>query len=164
MKINLGCRNNLLKDYINVDIQEMMIKTDCPFLCANALDIDRHFKANSVDEVVSEHFFEHLTHAEITNLLYKIFVILKPGGTIKITVPDFKGILEVYEKKHQNGDFTDVDILHIKVFDVPEEGLHKTVWYDYIGEFYLIREGLFTMYGIEKPSPFEICFTAIVNK
>lgn len=161
MKINLGCGNRLLEGYINIDIYAPSHKTKEQFLQADALEIDSYFLADSVDEVYSSHFFEHLTHFEVTDLLYRIFNILKPGGKLIIRVPDFIGLITDYAKRQSKGDFSDTDILHLKVFSTEKETLHKTVWYKEIGQYYLVREGLFDVMSARWPSLGEIEFTAV---
>ncbi len=167
MKINLGCRNRILHGYANIDLfvpkfnwEDSIQDEETSFYKINAMDIDQHFEAGTIDEIVATHFFEHLTHEQITTLLYKLWCLLKPRGELIITTPDFYNIINSYKSKHEAGNFSDVDILHIKVFDTKEESFHKTVWYKEIGEYYLEREGLFHVEGIERPSPIEIKFIA----
>jgi predicted SAM-dependent methyltransferase len=170
MKLNLGCRNNILERYVNVDFDELHFRVENPvqtkeeqdtlFLCADIMDIDLYFKAGTIEEIVANHFFEHLTHEQITKLLYKLWCLLMPGGMLKITTPDFYQLLCSYKEKHEKGDFSDVDILHIKVFDTEEESFHKTVWYYEIGKYYLEREGFFKVEDTTKPSRIEISFVA----
>jgi predicted SAM-dependent methyltransferase len=170
MKINLGCRNNILEGYVNVDFNELHFEVgnrfqskeqpETIFLCANIMDIDLYFKAGSVTEIVANHFFEHLTHEQITKLLYKLWNLLTPGGMLKITTPDFYWLIRHYKEKHQREDFSDVDILNIKMFDTQEETFHKSVWYEEIGKYYIEREKFFCVLTINWPSPIEITFIA----
>ncbi len=44
---------------------------------------------NSVERILSEHFFEKLTVEEIEDLLAESFRILKPGSMLRIAVPDY---------------------------------------------------------------------------
>jgi len=161
MKINLGCGNKLLPEYINIDcnpLQQEKRETNAEFMCANALNIDRYFLANSVEDVLAEHFMEHLTHFEVTDILYRIWTILKPGGFLTIVVPDFEKIINNYKQRQLIGDFSDADIIHLKVFSTEKETLHRTVWYEEIGRWYLQREKLFSVVELFIPSPIEICF------
>jgi predicted SAM-dependent methyltransferase len=172
MKINLGCRNNIMKGYINMDIEELLFEIgsdprrnmleidETEFLHGDAMNIDKYFRTGSVSEVIANHFFEHLTHEQVTILLYKIWCILEPGGLLKITTPDFYGLIKKYKRLHESKDFSDVDILHIKVFDTKEETYHKTVWYEDIGKYYLEREHFFEVTEIRHPSDIEVSFIA----
>ena len=105
---------------------------------------ERFLMVEGVDEIVSRHLFEHLTHEQITILLLKLWRILKPGGKLEITVPNFQQILFYYEKQFRKNDFSNLDILHSRIFGIGEEGLHKTIWSEKIGIFYLVREDFFT--------------------
>jgi len=155
LKLNLGCRNEILEDYINIDIDKLNIydKNDQikpVVIQMNAMDIDRYFIVGSVDKIIARHFFEHLSHEEITILLYKIWSILKTNGELYIAVPDFQRILEHYVAEHKMQNFANVDVLHSRLFGIADESLHKTVWTSEIGVFYLTRENFFVLDSIEK--------------
>lgn len=160
LKLNIGSRNNFREGYLNIDFSDLLFEDDS-YRKMDVMDIDLHFKARTVDEIYTAHFMEHLTDFQITNLMYKFWCLLKKGGKLIIITPDFYNLLMHYKKKHQDGDFTDVDILHIKVFDVEEETNHKTVWYEEIGRYYLERENYFAIEKISWPSTIEIKFEAI---
>jgi len=169
MKIlNLGSRNTLMKDAINIDSYDMEFIPSEKFINANVLDIDRFFESGSVDRIYSHHLFEHLTHQQIGNLLYKCWNILRSDGMIEITVPDFYELLMAYKKLHELGRFDTLDVMNIKFFDVAEETTHKSIWYKEIGVYYLEREGFFKTIDVQHtgvgdsqcPSDIQITFTA----
>ncbi|MFH1997540.1 MAG: hypothetical protein ABII94_02505 [Patescibacteria group bacterium] len=54
------------------------------------------FSNNSITEIHSEHFFEHLTIEEIKFCLKECFRILKIGGEISFGVPDFERACKTY--------------------------------------------------------------------
>lgn len=56
--------------------------------CAKPLSREK-FPNNSVDIVFSEMMVEHLTPHHAWNFLDECFRIIKPGGRIRITIPDF---------------------------------------------------------------------------
>ncbi len=47
------------------------------------------FGDNSVDRILSEMCCEHVTHQQAWSFLVECHRILKPGGLIRITIPDF---------------------------------------------------------------------------
>lgn len=53
---------------------------------------DRHwtsyFKPNSLDAILAEHVWEHLTHEESMTSALHCFKYLKPGGYLRVAVPD----------------------------------------------------------------------------
>jgi len=83
-RLNLGCGNNRLGGFINVDKSP---------LCAPdlVLDIDGPlhgpwpWEPNSIDEIVAHHILEHIQCFEwVTKSIYRV---LKVGGTVDIRVP-----------------------------------------------------------------------------
>ena len=162
-KLNLGCGNKLLPDYINIDLMVLPEEEykGHNFIEADVQELPSLFAAESVDEVRAEHLFEHLTHAEITTLLFKIWSVLKPGGRLIIITPDFIKLLDELANRTSRGDFSTLDITCLKLFSTPDETLHRSIWYDEVGEWYLSREDLFTVDRITRPSKIEIQFEAI---
>lgn len=56
--------------------------------CCHALHIKKFISDNSVDNIFSRHFFEHLTFNEGKELLNIWYKILKQEGTIRIILPN----------------------------------------------------------------------------
>lgn len=46
------------------------------------------FKPQSIDRILAEHVFEHLEESECTIALRECYRYLKPGGLLRIAVPD----------------------------------------------------------------------------
>lgn len=55
------------------------------------------FKGNSVDLIYVSHCLEHLEIVEVPKALAEWFRVLKPGGLLRIAVPDFDAIMRMYE-------------------------------------------------------------------
>jgi predicted SAM-dependent methyltransferase len=51
-------------------------------------DWARHFPPNSLDAMLAEHVWEHLTADEAHSAVKTCFTYLKPGGYLRIAVPD----------------------------------------------------------------------------
>jgi SAM-dependent methyltransferase len=51
---------------------------------------------NTVDFIYSSHFFEHLFKDDAANLLKACAQALKPGGTIRISIPDLAYAVSLY--------------------------------------------------------------------
>jgi predicted SAM-dependent methyltransferase len=51
-------------------------------------DWERHFPPNSLDAMLAEHVWEHLTADEAHTAVKTCFTYLKPGGYLRIAVPD----------------------------------------------------------------------------
>lgn len=52
---------------------------------------------NSVEEIYASHVLEHISHQRRSVALAEWFRVLRPGGRVRISVPDFKKIVEVYQ-------------------------------------------------------------------
>jgi predicted SAM-dependent methyltransferase len=160
-KLNLGSGWRLLEDYINIDFLDLHFQPNAPYIKMDVFDLPLYFGSDSVDEVYASHFFEHLTHTQVLDLMYKIWDVLKPGGKLIIITPDFLETIKLYrDKQLSDGDFNDVDLLHTKIFNIEEETLHKSVWYDAIGKYYLTRENFYRVDEVSRPSNEEIKFVA----
>lgn len=53
----------------------------------------------SVDYVYCSHFLEHLYRHEVVQLLKECARVLKPGGMIRVVVPDLDRLIEMYLRK-----------------------------------------------------------------
>jgi len=60
-------------------------------------DLPLPFDDLSIKGVYSSHCLEHLTASEVVKLLQESYRILKPGGIIRITVPDMDKMFDFYE-------------------------------------------------------------------
>ena len=56
---------------------------------------------NSLKGIFCEHTLEHLTYTKVDELLGECYRILKPGGRIRIIVPDVSIFVENYAKNNQ---------------------------------------------------------------
>lgn len=78
-KVNLGCGSNRPAGWENYDAD---------------VDISKRlpFDDNSVDYLLAEHVLEHITAHEGFRFMQEISRVLKPGGVVKIIVPDLAKI------------------------------------------------------------------------
>ena len=129
MKLHLGCGDKKIKGYINIDVQE----TPEVDLVADIMQLP--YKNNSIDVIYSccmlEHFgrnnnlkfFRNTCWKDVIKYWYKL---LKPGGVLYISVPDFEAVCKEYLDK---GDIS--KILGITIGGQKnEEDLHGML-YDY---------------------------------
>lgn len=89
MKIHLGCGRKPLDGYTNVDIlpaSKLGITSEV-FIQKDAVLYLTEQKAGSVEEIMAEHFIEHLPVAKVRDLLFFAHQALKEGGLFKIVVP-----------------------------------------------------------------------------
>ena len=93
MKLHIGCGNKKINGFINVDL----INTDAVDVIDNAATLDK-FNKESAELIYACHILEHFKRKEYFNVLKRWTEILKYGGILRISVPDFSKIAEVYVK------------------------------------------------------------------
>lgn len=86
MKLNLGCGQNHLDGYVNVDAQ-FRAKPDVQH---NLEQFPWPFEDSSVDEVVLNHVLEHLGRDPevFVGIFQELYRVCKGGALVKIAVPD----------------------------------------------------------------------------
>jgi len=83
--LEFGCGETPRRpDFAGVDVRPL---PTVKYVC-NAWEIDQHVDEQSVDEIFSRHFFEHLTFEHGAMTLQSWFRVLKPGGLVTMIVPD----------------------------------------------------------------------------
>ena len=92
-KLHLGCGTKHLKDYINIDIRYLPGVDE-----VNNIRFLRNYKDNSVDEIYACHVLEHFGRWEYKDVLKRWFEILKPGGQLRLAIPNFNSICLYYTK------------------------------------------------------------------
>lgn len=113
VRLNLGSGTTcLLKGYKNLDRK----------LGSEIYPLD--YPDESVDEVRASHVLEHFGHHEVYSVVKEWVRVLKPGGVLKIAVPDFAWIAEHYQKNdcpslqfYTMGGQTDENDYHKVIFD-----------------------------------------------
>lgn len=93
IKLHLGCGSKHLKEYINIDIRYLPGVDE-----VNNVRFLRNYKENSIDEIYACHILEHFGRWEYKDVLKRWFKILKPGGKLRLAVPNFNSICEYYTK------------------------------------------------------------------
>ena len=79
-----GGENPRKKDYRQVDVRK--IRED-DIVC-NAWEVEKHIQPNTVNNIYSRHFFEHLTHTQAQRTLDAWYNICVPGAEITMLVPN----------------------------------------------------------------------------
>ncbi len=89
--LNLGCGSVIAKNFINID-----------FFFNKSIDFGADFRYPlricdaSIDGVFCEHTFEHFTYNTNQMLFKECHRILKPGGILRIIVPDLSLFIKNY--------------------------------------------------------------------
>lgn len=144
-KLNLGCGLQTPDGWINIDssmgarlakrpILKKCLQTFIPRswgILPNAnwpdnvkwMNITNQFEfdANSVDVVYSSHTIEHLTYNEASFVFKESHRVLKPGGIIRIIVPDFGQLVDSYLANKQKKPHLAAKLFleHTYYFEIP---------------------------------------------
>ena len=98
LSLHLGCGKTLLPGFINIDIDA----------CSGAdrlMDIrDLEFGDASVDLIYASHVLEHFGRHEVNLVLKEWARVLKPGGMLRVAVPDFSKIATYYLENGKTSD------------------------------------------------------------
>lgn len=89
MKLNLGCGQNRLEGYVNID----KYPTFQPDLLWDLEQTPYPFEAGSVTEIAATHVLEHLGQVPdiFLGVIKELHRILAPGGIMVVKVPHFRG-------------------------------------------------------------------------
>lgn len=105
MKLNLGCGTKKMPGFVNVDIRfnpNPESEANKVFTDPDVVDdirLLKKFENNSVDLIYSCHVVEHFTKNERLGVLRRWCEVIKPGGTIRLAVPDFEAVAYAYINK-----------------------------------------------------------------
>lgn len=142
-KLNLGCGNQVLPDWINVDyaLGAKLYKLPLfPWLNSQLklFNLEWHpdiflwdlrqkfpWENNSIDVVYSSHTLEHFNKQQGLHFLKECYRILQPGGIMRIIVPDLNPIVQRYLKQEITAD-NFVDLLEVS-YDNSHENLIKKI-------------------------------------
>mgnify|MGYP002816303183 CR=1 FL=1 len=145
MKLNLGCGAVRPKGWINVDsslnayLQKLpggkqiaqklgMVQYDSDNVVYMNLNKPWKFISNSVDIVYASHLFEHLTLKSAELFMKESFRVLKPGGVIRIVVPDLYKIAKKYIAEYeQTNGFKDTTEYIMWAINMHREGQYPNV-------------------------------------
>ena len=95
--LHLGCGPKYLPGFVNVDAN-LFNKLDLWLDVRNGLP----FPSNSVDSIYSTHMFEHFYPDELQLLLRDCQRVLKPGGGVRLIVPNLASAISAYSQKQIN--------------------------------------------------------------
>ena len=116
--LNLGCGNNFHPEWTNIDFTS----TGTGVIAHNLLQ-GIPCNNESFDVIYHSHVLEHFSKDKAKNFIAECFRVLKPGGLIRIAVPDLEQIAKLYLEKLDkavNGDISaedDYDWMMLELFD-----------------------------------------------
>lgn len=122
MKLHLGCGKRYIPGFVHIDA------IDYPHVDHVAsIDNLSFIPDDSVDLIYNCHVLEHFKRRDVERVLREWLRVLKPGGVLRISVPDFAMLCDVYQRNEKieqvvGALFGRQDYLyniHYNVFDFP---------------------------------------------
>jgi predicted SAM-dependent methyltransferase len=96
MKLHLGCGKRHIPGFVHIDA------IDYPHVDHVAtIDNLSFIEDNTVDLIYNCHVLEHFKRREMPRVLGEWMRVLKPGGVLRISVPDFAKLADVYQRYRQ---------------------------------------------------------------
>lgn len=93
LKLHLGCGEKRIEGYKNIDIRYL------PGVdIVDNIKSLKSFKEQSVDIIYASHVLEHFGRWEYMSVLKRWFELIKPGGILRLAVPDFQQVVTFYQK------------------------------------------------------------------
>lgn len=99
IKLNVGSGLDYKEGYINIDGSDLS-KVD-KIIDFNSDSLINHFELNSVDYILANTFIEHFYHWEAVQILKDFYKVLKPLGSVEITVPDISFVCSTWRMNIQ---------------------------------------------------------------
>lgn len=100
-KLHLGSGGRKLEGFLQVDIEPSKF-TD---IVADISDLSSVFAECSISEIYSSHALEYFDLLQAPRVLVGWHKLLKPGGEIFLSVPDFDSLIEIYKR---SGNLTSI--------------------------------------------------------
>src|SRR5262249_25526728 len=90
-KLHIGCGGNILPGWLNADVTPLtplvlLLDARQPFAFRNEI----------FDYVYTEHMIEHLAYSDGLLILTECHRVLKRGGKIRISTPNFRFLVDLY--------------------------------------------------------------------
>jgi len=124
-KINMGCGwRDFGRSWIHID------SGNYQHLDYTSITDLSQFEDNSVDLIYSSHVIDYFDREEVIPLLEEWYRVLRPGGILRIAVPDFDKIAKLYFEGKYNLSYF-VGLLYGKMPMGEETIYHRTV-YDFL--------------------------------
>lgn len=125
MKLHLGCWHRYIPNFVHVDYCDM------PHIDHKSTINDLSFlEDNQAELIYCSHALEYFDRIEAEKTLKEWYRVLAPGGVLRLAVPNFPKLVEVYQ---QSGDLNRVlGPLYGRMVIQTEEGektlYHKTTY------------------------------------
>ena len=94
--LNIGCGRRYHSDWVNLDLE-----SSDPNVIRHDITKGVPFEESQFDAVYHSHVLEHLRPQQGIELITECSRVLKPGGVLRIVVPDLERIAHLYLETHE---------------------------------------------------------------
>jgi SAM-dependent methyltransferase len=106
LRLHLGCGDIDVPGFVNIDGRPM------PHVhLVQPLNQLSRFASNSASLVYASHCLEHYGHGELLSVLREWCRVLKPGGVVRISVPDFNHVVDMYLDQGRDVDAVQLPLM-----------------------------------------------------
>ena len=114
LNVNLGCGPVFVDspEWLNLDHSPTSTSVKQANLLAT-LPVD----SNSCEVVYSSHFLEHIPREKVGLFLGECLRIMRPGGVLRLVLPDFEEMCREYLAQRNAGDHEKADFLVVEIID-----------------------------------------------
>lgn len=96
LKLHLGCGHKIIPGYINIDARVLPGVDEVDDISTLSA-----YSEQSIDLIYACHVLEHTGRYAYLEVLQRWFTLLKPGGVLRLSVPDFEAVCQHY-LQHKN--------------------------------------------------------------
>ena len=96
MKLHLGCGKREIPGFVHIDA------IDYPHVThVSTIDHLPYIQEKSVELIYNCHVLEHFKRSDVKRVLQEWYRVLKPGGTLRVSVPDFAKLCKIYQQEQK---------------------------------------------------------------
>lgn len=120
LRLHIGPGHINLQGWVNIDA----IQHPHTHIVDHRLELGE-FADCSVTEIYACHILEHISHRQIRSVLSHFYAKLREGGVIRVSVPSFDALIELYQLSDKN-----INSIQYPVMGGQEDDFnyHKTIY------------------------------------
>lgn len=160
-KINFGCGNNLLDDYLNIDVVEPSNNTSNYVIGIGQLTNPQVLPNDYFVGIKAQMVLEHIHIDILPSVIYTMSCLLRDKGIVQVDVPNFQFFAEQFANR-ENFELKDLLFIREATFQLLDPMLildestqfrgHQSLWTPRFATYLFNSEG-FAITEMEEDSP-----------